>query len=214
MRALIRYTLYALVAAALLVVALCYFAVASTRLDIYDSAGDVPHAQAALVLGASVMRNGTLSPVLEARADAAADLYKAGVVDKIVVTGDNSDVTHNEVNPTGTYLMGLGVPKEDIFLDHAGFDTYSSMYRAHEVFGLSSVVVVSQKFHLPRALFAAQQLGMEATGLVAPGEGELYNWVREAPAILKTYWDLYIDRQPQYLGEKVDITGDGSSSWE
>lgn len=210
-----KYILWAFAAATLLGIGSYFYIVAATGQYVYSSIEKVPHAQAAMVLGASVRQDGTLSPVLRARADAAAELYRAGEVRKILVTGDNSEVAHNEVNPTGKYLLLLGIPKADIFLDHAGFDTYSSMYRARDVFGIESVVIISQPFHLPRAVFAARALGLEAFGLeAAPLAGDfLYNWLREVPATWKALFDLAFLRQPKYLGEKIDITGDGAPTW-
>src|SRR4051812_40933277 len=109
------------------------YIVATTNTSIY-MVETVPHEQVALVLGASIKTNGELSQVLRERADLAAKLYFAKRVDKILVSGDNSSLQHNEVYPVGKYLQNKGVPVEDIFLDYAGFDTYSSMYRAKHIF--------------------------------------------------------------------------------
>lgn len=179
----------------------------------FASSDDAPTSTAAMVLGASVYQNGDLSPVLKARADTAAKLYEVHKVAKILVSGDNSKLSHNEVNPVGKYLESLGIPKEDIFLDHAGFDTYSSMYRAKEVFDVRFLTIVSQSFHLPRALFAARMLGIDAVGVEAPGESTLYNVMREMPATVKAMLDLLGKRVPEYLGEQYPITGDGSATW-
>ncbi len=181
---------------------------------IYTAVAEVPPTTAAVVLGASVYKNGTLSPVLKQRADKALELYQLGKVHKILVTGDNSEVSHNEVNPVGKYLESAGVPKQDIFLDHAGFDTYSSMYRAQAVFTIRSMTIVSQPFHLARAVFIARVLGIEAYGAEA-GYGELfvYNTWREVPATVKALIDLGVNRSPKYLGPQFPIEGDGSSTW-
>ena len=114
----------------------------------------VPMTEVALVPGASVV-GGKPSRVLAERADMAIELYDQGKVLKILVTGDNGELTHDEVTPVRRYLLDAGIPADDIFLDHAGFDTYSSMYRARSVFDARSVTVVTQDFHLPRALFIA-----------------------------------------------------------
>jgi SanA protein len=182
---------------------------------IFTLAASTPTTTAAVVLGASVYKNGTLSPVLKQRADRALELYQLGKVHKVLVTGDNSEVSHNEVNPVGKYLEGRGVPKQDIFLDHAGFDTYSSMYRAKAVFAIRSMTIVSQPFHLARAVFIARMLGVDAYGSEA-GEGEqfVYNTWREVPATIKALIDLMISRSPQYLGPQFPIEGDGSNTWE
>ncbi len=181
---------------------------------IYGSASDLPTTTVAMVLGASVYENGRLSPILRERADRGAELYLLGKVKKILVTGDNGALSHNEVNPVGNYLLLKGVPRKDIFLDHAGFDTYSSVYRAKEVFGVHDVVIVSQPFHLARALLIARHLGLEAYGIEA-GNGKeiLYSTVREMPATLKAIFDLGFARIPKYLGPKFPIEGDGTLTW-
>jgi SanA protein len=180
---------------------------------IYPSVAAVPHAEAALVLGASVS-HGKPSPILGERADAAIALYQAGKVDKILVTGDNGELSHDEVTPVRNYLLQAGIPAGDIFLDHAGFDTYSSMYRAKAVFEADSLVVVTQDFHLPRALFIARHLGLQAYGVVAAGgERSLYDYLREVPASLKALVDIVARRSPKYLGAPIPLTGDGSTTW-
>jgi len=203
--------------------AVLFFAGASLAVTIYVGQETAPYIEAletlpltetALVLGASVTSTGILSPVLRERADRAAELYREGKVGKILVTGDNATVSHNEVNPVGNYLIAAGIPKSDIFLDHAGFDTYSSMYRAREVFNVHSMAIVTQAFHLPRSVYVARRLGIEAYGVPA-GEGGnfLYNSAREVPATLKALSDLAFARLPKYLGEQYPITGDGSPTW-
>ncbi|MDE1924743.1 MAG: YdcF family protein [Patescibacteria group bacterium] len=212
---LLRYAMEA----AIVVVVLILFVVVGyidyeTRPYIFNSITDVPTTQTALVLGASVTSTGALSPVLKERADEAVALYRAQKVSKILVTGDDAAVSYNEVDPVGRYLNAQGIPERDIFLDHAGFDTYSSMYRARDVFGVSSVIIVSQPFHLPRAVFIARELGLNAYGAAA-GQGELFlfNDVREIPASIKAVYDLAALRVPKYLGEKYPIGGDGSATW-
>jgi SanA protein len=180
---------------------------------VYASVSDAPTSTVAMVLGASVYQNGTLSPVLAARADSAIGLYQSGKVLKIIVTGDNSEISHNEVNPVGNYLLAHGIPKSDIFLDHAGFDTYSSMYRARDVFLIKDMIIVSQSFHLARAVYIARSLGINASGVRAGGESFPYNTLREVPATLKAYADILINRTPKYLGVKYPVLGDGTPTW-
>lgn len=180
---------------------------------IYATADEAPTSTAALVLGASVYQNGSLSPILRERANEAVDLYRLGRVRKILVTGDNGDLSHNEVNPVGNYLLSRGIPKGDIFLDHAGFDTYSSMYRARDVFAIKSMLIVSQPFHLARAVYLARALGIDARAVEARGTPTPYNTMREIPATLKALLDLFINRFPKYLGAQYPIGGDGSPTW-
>lgn len=180
---------------------------------VYSSLDQVPKSEVAVVLGASVS-HGTLSPILADRTDTAIHLYLAGKVSKILVTGDNGALTHDEVTPVRKYLTDAGIPAGDIFLDHAGFDTYSSMYRTRDVFDASSIIVVTQDFHLPRALFIARHLGMQAYGVVAEGEDtSVYDYIREIPASDKALFDLWVLRKPKYLGAQIPLSGDGSTTW-
>jgi SanA protein len=181
----------------------------SARPHIYKTVEEVPEAQTVLVPGAAVFSDGTLSSFLEDRVDSAIDLYRAKKVAKILVSGDNSTVAHNEVNPVRDYLLLKGVPDGDIYLDHAGFDTYSTMYRARDIFQVSSVVIVTQEFHLPRAVFIARSLGLEAVGFTADtGRVSLMNYVREIFANEKAAVNLIFGREPKFLGEVIPITED------
>lgn len=174
---------------------------------------DMPKTEAAVVLGASVVR-GVPSPLLAKRADAAVALYKAGKVGKILVTGDNGALTHDEVGPVRTYLLDAGILPQDIFLDHAGFDTYSSMYRARDVFRARSLTIATQDFHLPRALWIARRLGLDAHGFIAEGgEGSFYDYLREIPASLKAFLNVLTRRVPKYLGSTFPLSGDGRATW-
>ena len=179
---------------------------------IYANAQDVPTTQAAIVPGASIV-DGALSQVLRERADEAILLYSAGKVQKILVSGDNATLSYDEVDPVAKYMESRGIPAQNIFLDHAGFDTYSSMYRAKVIFGVTSATVVSQPFHLPRAVFIARELGIQAYGVDASqGEWFVANWLREAPATVKALYDLAVHRVPEYLGPQIPITGTGTST--
>lgn len=179
-----------------------------SRKYIYDNADKLPHAQVAVIPGAAILLNGDLSPVLRDRVDMAMSIYRKGVVAKILVTGDNSSLTYNEVNPMKKYLLKNGIPEQDIFLDHAGFDTYSSMYRARDVFQIESMIVVSQAFHLPRAVYIARHLGVTTYGMEADrGHYLFYNNVREIFGDVKALANLIFDRRPKYLGKQIPITG-------
>ncbi len=178
----------------------------STKSHIYDDVSEVPSAEVALIPGAAIFPDGALSSIFVDRVDMAVRLYEAQKVQKILVSGDNSTEDHNEVNPVRLYLIGKGVPEQDIFLDHAGFDTYSSMYRARDIFGVSSLIIATQSFHLPRAVFIAQWLGLNAYGLNADVGNILFrNYLREVLANEKALLDLVVQRIPKYLGEKIPI---------
>ena len=181
----------------------------STKTYMFDVA-EAPNAEVALIPGAAVLENGALSVIFLDRVDTAIALYQAQKVSKILVSGDNSTDSHNEVNPVRLYLISKGIPDQDIFLDHAGFDTYSTMYRAREIFGVSSVLIATQSFHLPRSVFIARRLGIEAYGVNADlGDILFRNYVREVLANEKAVLDLLLNRKPKFLGEKIPITGDG-----
>lgn len=185
----------------------------SVAANAYNSAEGVPETEVAIVLGASVVR-GLPSPVLAARANEAIELYQKGKVKKILVTGDSGALTHDEVTPVRDYLLESGIPAEDIFLDPSGFDTYSSMYRARAVFGAKSATIVTQNFHLPRALFLARAVGIGAIGVTARGgENSLPAYLREIPASWKALLDVVFHRQPKYLGEPIPLSGDGRMTW-
>ncbi|MES2203471.1 MAG: ElyC/SanA/YdcF family protein [Patescibacteria group bacterium] len=210
MKRIFLYTALGLALAALWVVAIPALLYIDTSRYIYQDAASSPVAQAALIPGAAILRDGTLSPIFRDRADLAMQLYDAHKVSKILVSGDNSTVIHNEVNPVRKYLLAHGIPEEDIFLDHAGFDTYSTMYRARAIFGLSSVLIASQSFHLPRAVFIGRTLGLEAYGVNADkGHILLRNYFREVLADEKALWDILSHTKPKYLGDTIPITGDG-----
>lgn len=169
-------------------------------------------AQAAIVLGAKVYADGRVSLMLSDRLDTALALYQAGKVGKILVSGDHGRVEYDEVNTMRRYLEERGVPPEDIFMDHAGFDTYDSMYRARAIFACQDVIVVTQEFHLPRALWIAQQLGLEAQGVVADRHvygSEDYYELREAAARIKAFGEVLVRRKPVFLGPVIPIDGDG-----
>jgi len=186
----------------------------STDPYLFETVAAVPTSTVAIVLGASVVR-GEPSPILQERADVALKLYKAGKVKKILVSGDDSVEGFDEVSPVRHYFEGEGVSSEDIFLDHAGFDTYSSMYRARDIFSVRDAIIVTQAFHLPRAVFLARNLGLQAYGVEASQRGRaIYNYMREVPASLKAAFDLMFERVPKYLGKQFPITGDGTETWE
>jgi len=179
---------------------------------IYENTEDAPEAQVALIPGAAILKSGDISPIFRDRVDKAIELYKEKKVSKILVSGDNSTVSHNEVNPVRDYLLLKGIPDEDIFLDHAGFDTYSTMYRARDIFEVDSVIISTQSFHLRRSVFIARMLGLPAYGISADrGNILLKNYIREIFANEKAVLDLIFKRQPKYLGDVIPITGDGRS---
>lgn len=155
----------------------------------YGLIEDTPSRDVAIVLGASVYGMEP-SPILALRADTAATLYFKGRVKKVLITGDNSPY-HKEVTAVQKYLLQGGIPTSDIMLDPDGLDTYESMYRARAVFGITSAIVVTQSFHMPRALYLARSEGIDAVGATAPGgEYQIFSYLREIPADWKALYDV------------------------
>lgn len=172
---------------------------------------DIPKKKVALVLGARVFEGGRLSTVLADRVDAAIALYNDGVVEKLLMSGDNRTQKYNEVTAMRNYAIDRGVPSDDVVRDFAGFRTYDSVYRAKEVWDLDELIIVSQRFHLPRALYIAEKLDMDAVGVMAADNA--YRSVkrasrREIAARLFAWVDVLVGRDPYFLGPKEGLSGD------
>ena len=175
---------------------------------IHTRPADVPLHQVAIVFGAGV-RGDRPTPVLADRVEAAVELYQAGRVQKLIMTGDNRFVDYNEPAVMIAYARGLGVPGEDLVADYAGRRTYDSCYRARDVFGLNQAVLVTQGFHLNRALFICDRLGLEVVGYAADRRaypGSQWVWrLREVPALALAWWDTTIRKPVPVLGEPIRI---------
>ena len=175
--------------------------------------GSVKNLDCALVLGAGVRDDGTPSDVLKDRLDVALDLYRHGRVQRLLVSGDHRTIPYDEPNAMRRYLEANGVPHEAIFMDHAGFDTYSSVWRAKNVFGAERIIVVTQDFNLSRALFVARSLGMAAEGASADRRtyrGIAWLHVRETISRTKAFVDVTVERRPHHEGPRIDLRGDGN----
>jgi len=164
-----------------------------------------------LVLGAAV-RGDTPSKMLQDRLDVAIALYNDRVADKILLSGDNGKVYYNEVVVMKEYVLDAGIPAEDVFLDYAGFSTYESMYRARDVFLVETAVVVTQKYHLYRALQIGRALGLTVRGVASDQEvysGQDYRDKREIAARIKDVVQSILQPKPTYLGPEIPIDGNG-----
>ncbi len=165
-----------------------------------------------LVLGAGV-RNGAPSAMLQDRIDGGVALYMAGASPKIIMSGDHGRKDYDEVNVMKDEAIEAGVPSADVFMDHAGFSTYESMYRAKEIFGADKIIIVTQEYHLYRAIYIAKQLGIEAYGVASDPRryrGEVYREVREVLARNKDFAMCIFKPEPTYLGEAIPVNGDGN----
>lgn len=178
----------------------------------YIKPGEVPQERLAMVFGAGLLANGKPTPMLADRVEAGVKLYQIGRVKKLLMTGDNSKVSYNEVRSMQQYAHDLGVPTKDITLDYAGFSTYESCYRAHQIFGLHKAVVITQNYHLPRAIYTCRQFGLDTVGLGTP-DIEIYGlWGmipdlrREMLANVKALWEVHVTRpRPTFLGRLEKI---------
>ena len=181
----------------------------TSREDIYEDIAGVPPEPVAMVFGAGLQIDGSPSPMLADRVDAAVELYKAGKVQRLLMTGDNSSVGYNEVAAMKRRAVEQGVPPSQINLDYAGFRTYDSCYRAKAIFGVDRAVLVTQRYHLPRALYLARSFGIEAVGLAAGREyypRQEYYDLREFAAMVVSWYEVNVTRpKPRYLGDPVDL---------
>jgi SanA protein len=201
--------------AALLLVGLSQWRVGRERALVYRVLADVPARAVAIVPGAQVWPAGEPSTILRDRLQAALELYRAGKVQRILVSGDHARVAYDEVNVMRRWLVDHGVPDEAIFMDHAGLRTNDTMQRAARVFGVSGAIVCTQDFHLPRSLYLARHAGIDAVGFVA--DRQVYpqagaDHAREVLATALAFVDVVLGRGPRYLGPKVPIDGDARAT--
>jgi len=166
-----------------------------------------------LVLGCQVRSDGTPSHMLEDRLRRGVALYQAGAAPKLLMSGDHGTKYYNEVDAMKRYALEAGVPSEDVFMDHAGFSTYESMSRAIRVFEADKIIIVTQEYHLYRAMYAAKALGIEAYGVAADYRsysGQLSRDIREVLARVKDFGMAITKPDPTYLGDAIPISGNGA----
>jgi len=192
----------------------------AARRFVYNDITEIPPRTAVLVLGSQTY--GTrLSPVLQARVDAAINLREKGTVQKLLLSGDHGQKFYDEVTAMRLYVLANApyIPHEDIFVDYAGFSTWESVYRARNVFEVSDLIIVTQKFHISRAVSMARSLGIDAVGYGINQDRfigrSLRNWrIREYFARVKGFYSILFRPRPPYMGETIPITGDGRASWQ
>lgn len=164
-----------------------------------------------LILGAGIWGDKP-SPMLEDRLKEGITLYKKGTTKKIIMSGDHSREDYDEVKIMKEYAESEGVPSEDIFMDHAGFSSYDSVYRAKEIFGVQNMIIVTQKYHLYRSLYIAKKLGIEAYGIesnLRTYPGQVFREIREILARDKDYFKCIIKPEASIMGEKISLDGSG-----
>ena len=178
-------------------------------------ATDLENVDCIIVLGCQVRSDGTPSHMLEDRLRRGVALYEAGAAPKLLMSGDHGTQGYDEVNAMKKYAMDAGLPTEDVFMDHAGFSTYETVYRAKEVFQAKKVIIVTQTYHLYRAMYIAEQLGMEAYGVAAEYReysGQTARDIREVLARVKDFGMCIFKPEPTYLGKVIPISGNGEAT--
>jgi SanA protein len=174
------------------------------------SMAEVPGRRVAIVFGAGLWRDGTATPVLYDRVQAAAGLYRAGKVEKLLMSGDNRFIDYNEPAVMREVALSLGVPEQAIVLDYAGRSTYDTCYRARAIFQLDQTILVTQAFHLPRAIYLCNHLGVSSIGVEADGRvyrksAVLYWNLRELVATVNALWEVHVSHPVPVLGDPLPI---------
>jgi SanA protein len=213
----IFHMIYVLIIGALLIVGLPRLITEVIAFPRIHTIENSPSARVGIVFGAGLNRDGTATPVLKHRVIAAAELFHAGKIQKILMSGDNSSFDHNEPAAMLDYAISLGVPREDIVLDYAGRRTYDTCYRAIHIFGVQDALLITQRFHLPRALFTCNMLGLASQGINANlaiyrNTSRLVWNIREVPATLVAFWETLITKPQPVLGNPEPIFPDADLS--
>lgn len=190
-----------------------FFVIAKTKNKILneEQAKELEDVDCILILGAGIWGENP-SPMLEDRLLQGISLYQNGVANRIVMSGDHGRDNYDEVNVMKRFAIEKGVKSEDIFMDHAGFSTYDSMYRAKDIFEAKKIVIVTQKYHMYRAVYIAEQLGLEAYGVNSDPRayaGQTMREFREVLARDKDWFKCIIKPEPTYLGETIPVSGNG-----
>ena len=176
---------------------------------IFSKEKDTPGSKVAIIFGAGI-NNNKPSKYLKDRLDAGIELYKNNKIDKILLSGDNGSDEHDELTVMKLYCYQHGVDTNKIYLDYAGFDSYSTLYRSKYIFNIDTAILVSQKYHLNRCINIGNKLGVKSYGFAADKgtyQGYKYASFREYFALVKSIIDLMIGRKPHFLGEKISING-------
>ncbi|OCB70480.1 hypothetical protein B0A79_00135 [Flavobacterium piscis] len=198
------------------IVSVNYYVKSSTKKNIYYSIKKFPKNDVGIIFGAGI--NGDQpSKYLKDRLDAGISLYKANRINKILLSGDNGRDEYDELTVMKNYCFNHGVDTTKIFIDYAGFDTYSTIYRAKHIFNIKKATLISQEYHLNRAIYIGQKLGIKSVGYSANnGEYRGYKYVtfREYGSIFKSFFDILRNREPHFLGNSIDINGASNYSKE
>lgn len=213
MKKIIKYVVIVLIIMILFVLAINFYVKLSTKKQIIENNdySNLEDIDCIIILGAGIWGDKP-SPMLEDRLLEGISLYENNVSTKIIMSGDHGREEYDEVNIMKKFAIEKCVPSEDIFMDHAGFSSYESIYRAKEIFGANKIVIVTQKYHLYRALYIANQLGIEAYGVGADPRqyvGATYRELREILARNKDFVKCIFKPEPTYLGDTIPVSGNG-----
>ena len=195
----------------ILIIVINSYVIITTKNKIINSNTSIETSDCIIVLGAG-LRNNKPSLMLEDRLKKGIEAYNNGISNKIIMSGDHTKENHDEVNIMKEYAINNNVPSEDIFMDHAGISTYDSIYRAKNIFNAKKIVIITQKYHLYRALYIANQLGLEAYGVEAPKKiyrGNTYREIREILARNKDFIKCLIKPKSKYLGDSYSLEESG-----
>lgn len=184
---------------------------------IHNDFSKIPNCHTGIILGAFINKKGVPCYALRDRLETGIDLYKKHKIKRILVSGDHGTKEYDEVNHMKNYLVKNGIPEKDIFLDHAGFDTYNTMVRAKKVFLVKNAIVITQAFHLPRAVYLAKSQGLTAYGIRADKRkyysAKRYE-IREVLARIKAFLEVTFHKNPVYLGKEISIYGESKNSYD
>lgn len=214
MKRIIKYLIILIIVGISIVLSINFYVILSTKKQIVDLSNlkNKNDYDCIIVLGAGIWGDKP-SPMLQDRLDEAIKLYEEGIAPKIIMSGDNGREGYDEVNVMKDYAINKGIPSEDIFMDHAGFSTYESIYRAKEIFKVEKAIIVTQKYHLYRALHIGNKLGINVTGVGADPRkysGQIFRELREILARNKDFIQAIFKLKPTYLGESIPVSGDGN----
>lgn len=208
LKKLLLYTVSFLLVGVILIFGLSEFIEQNTSSNIYLELEDLPASNTVIILGASVYRDGNLSPILQDRVETALSIYRMGKAERFLLSGDNREEDYDEVSAMRNYLLQRGVPEEKITTDPAGIDTYDSMYRSGTVYDVPSAVVVTQPFHLPRTIFIAKNLGYDYKGFPAASDSYISENkvpIREKLANVKAVFELVTRHTPDLKGGDLSV---------
>ena len=198
--------------ATLFIINSCVKSAGKNRIFTVEQAAELEDVDCIIVLGCQVRDDGSLSHMLRDRLMRGLELYEAGAAPKLLMSGDHGREDYDEVGAMKDYAIENGVPSEDVFMDHAGFSTYETIYRAKEIFEADKVIIVTQEYHLYRALYIADQFGVDAYGVSADLNtyaGQSMRDFREVLARCKDWAMCIFKPEPAYLGDAIPVSGNG-----